>query len=106
MLNSLWNPRANVNLDKCLFDTIQDWNILGQMFESFNTAEISDKNFQALEFHSSTTGYVEKRAPRFTDVIHAPELIAELVVDNLCQVVTNSEEKELRKKNKLAAKKK
>ena len=68
--------------------------------------DIADKTLQALGFHISTTRYLKKRSPHFTDVTDLELNAQPAVVDNLGQVVTNFEKEVMKKKNKYAAKKK
>lgn len=106
MINCFWNPRASVLPDKWRFDSSQDWETLALDFESFNTADLADETLRALGFHISVTGYLEKRSPRFTDVTDL-EMTAKLaVVNKPGQVVTDSEEEVVKKKNEHTAKKK
>lgn len=106
MINCFWNPRASVLPDKWRFDLSQDWETLVLDFESFSTDDWADETLQALGFHISVTGYLEKRSPRFTNVTDL-EMIAELAVMNKPgQVVTDAEEEVVKKKNEHAAKKK
>ena len=68
-------------------------------FDNFSTDDIADETLQALGFQISVTGYLQERSPRFIDVTNL-ELNAEpAVVDNPSQVVTDSEEEMVKKKN-------
>ena len=104
MINCLQNLRPSILPDKWRFDMIQDCETFASNFDSFSTDDITEKTLQALGFHISATGYLEKRSLRFTDVTGL-QLYAKLaVVDNPSQVVTNLEENMIKKKNKHAAK--
>lgn len=75
-------------------------------FKGFSTVAIADKTLQALGFHISTTGYLKEGSPHFI-VVTDLELIAErVVVDNLGQVITESEEEVVKNKNKRTIKRK
>ena len=106
MINRLQNLRASVLPDKWRFDSSQDWETLTLDFRGCSTDDIADETLQALGFHISATGYFEEGSPRFTDVTDL-ELTAEpAVMNNPGQVVTDSEEKVVKKKNKCVAKRK
>lgn len=106
MMNCLQNPQASVLPDKCCFDSKQNWKTLAFDFKSFSIDDLADKTLQALGFHISAIGYLEKEFPRFKDVTNL-ELTAELaMVDNASQIVTDSKEKLVKKKNKRMAKRK
>ena len=106
MINYLQNPRPSVFLDKQCFDSRQNEEILALELESISTNAIIDTTLQALGFHISTIGYLEKRIPRFTDVTNL-ELNTKLdVVDNPVEVVMDSKEEMVKKKNKRVIKRK
>ena len=65
---------------------------------------IRDKTLRALGFYISATGYLEEESSRFTDVTDLELTTKPTVVDNPGQVVTDSEEKVVKKKNKRVAK--
>ena len=72
-------------------------------FGGFSLDNIADKTLRAYGFHICATRYLEKRFPHFTDVTDL-ELTAEpAVIDNFDQIVTDSEEEVIMKKNKCAA---
>ena len=75
-------------------------------FGDFSIDDIADKTLRALGFHIFATEYLEEVSPCFTDMTDLELSAKPAVVDNLGQVVTNSEEKVVKKKNKCAAKKK
>ena len=68
--------------------------------------DIADKILRALGFQISATGYLEEGSPHFIDVTDLVLTAESAVVDNLGQVVTDSEEEVVKKKNKRAAKRK
>ena len=106
MINRLQNPRTSVLPDKWLFDLSQNWETLALNFGGFSTDDIADKILQALVFHISATGYLEKGSLRFIDITDLELTAKPAVVNNLGQVVMDSGEKMVKKKNKRAAKKK
>ena len=84
----------------------QNWETLTLDFNNFNTDDIADKTLQALGFHIFATRYLEKRSLCFTDVTDLKLNIEPAIIDNPGQVVTDSGEDVVKKKNKRAAKKK
>lgn len=67
---------------------------------------IADEIFQTLGFYISATRYLEKKSLHFTDITDL-ELTTKLVMfGNLGQVVTDSKEEVVKKKNKYTAKRK
>ena len=75
-------------------------------FGGCSTDDKINETLRVLGFHISTNGYLEERFLRFTDVTDL-ELTAEpAVVDNPGQIVTDFEEKVVKKKNKCVAKSK
>lgn len=64
--------------DKWRFDTSQDWEVLGDDYDSVSSDTILDGTLQALGFHLSLLGYLEERVPRFVDVNNKLELAIEL----------------------------
>ena len=106
MINCFQNPRLSVLLNKWCFNLSQNWKILILDFDSFSTDNIADKTLQALGFHISAIGYLEKGFPRFTDITELELNTEPAVVNNLSQIVTNFEEEVVKKKNKHVAKRK
>lgn len=68
--------------------------------------DIADKTLQALGFHIFATGYLEKESSRFIDVTDLELTAKPDVLDNPNQVITDSKEKMVKKKNECAAKRK
>ena len=81
--------------DKGRFNTSQDWEVLGDNFDSVSSDTIPDNTLQALNFHLSPLGYLEEGALRFVDVTDNPDLTIE-PVDN-GQPITDSEDEKMRK---------
>ena len=106
MINHLQNPPASVFPDKWRFDSSQDWEIFALDFGGCSTDDIVDKTLRALGFHISATRYFEEGSPRFINVIDLELTTKPAVVDNPGQVVTDSEEEVVKKKNKRTAKRK
>lgn len=77
-INYLTYPQPSVLTDKWQFNTSQDWEVLGDNFDNVSLDTISDGTLQALDFHFSPLGYLEKRGPRFIDVTDKSELVIEL----------------------------
>ena len=73
-------------------------------FESFSIDDLVDETLRALGFHISATEYLEERSSRFTEVIDLELTSKPAVVDNPGQIVTDSKEEVVKKKNKRAAK--
>ena len=103
-INRLQSPRHSVLPDKWRFNTSQDWEVLGDNFNSVSLDIIPDNTLQALDFHLSPLDYLEKRVSRFVDVTNNSNLTIK-PVDN-GQPITDSKDKKVKKKNKHAAKKK
>lgn len=106
MIMRLRNLHASFLSDKWRHDKSQNWDVLGQNFESFSTDPIADETLFALRLHISATGYLEDGAPRFTDVTDADDLslinagldrrpAQEVVEDDRGQVVVTDSEKEV-----------
>ena len=106
MINYLQNLRARVFPDKWHFDLSQDWETFAFDFRGFSTDDIADKTLQALGFHISATGYLQKRFSYFINVTNLEFTIEPAVVNNSAQVVRDSEEEVVKKKNKRATKRK
>ena len=106
MINCLQNPHASVFPNKWHFDLSQDWETLALNFDSFSTDDIADETLQALGFCISATGYLEEGSPYFIDVTDLELTTGLAVVDKAGQVVTNSQEEVVKKKNKCVAKRK
>lgn len=62
-------------------------------------AKLANKTLQTFRFYISAIEYFNKNTSHFIYVIDM-KLTAESIMNNLNQVVTDSEEKKLRKKNK------
>lgn len=75
-------------------------------FESFSTDNIENETPQALGFYISATRYLEEGSSCFTDITDLELTTKPAMVDNLSQVVTDSEEEVVKKKNKRMAKRK
>ena len=90
--------------EKWRFNTSQNWEVLGDNFDSVSLDTIPDNTLQALNFHLSLLSYLEERASWFVDVTDNPDLTIE-PVDN-SQPITDSKDEKIRKQNKCAAKKK
>ena len=106
MIKHLQNSHASVLPNKWRFDLSKNWEIFALDFGGFSMDNIAEKTLRTLGFHISTTGYLKKESPYFTDVTNL-ELTAKLVmVNNLGQVVTDFKEEVVKKKNKYVAKRK
>lgn len=75
-------------------------------FESFNTDDLANEIFQTLSFHISVTEYLKEKSLRFTNVTDLKLSVKPVVINNLGQVVIDSKEKVVEKKNKYTVKKK
>ena len=106
MINCFKNPHASILSDKWLFDSSWNWETFALDIKSFNIDDIADKTFRALEFHISTTGYLEKWSLCFTNVTDLELSVKPAVVDNLGEIITDFEEEIMKKKNKRVFKKK
>lgn len=106
IINCLWNPHVSVLSDKWHFDFRQDWEILISDFESFNSNDLADKTLQTLGFHISATRYLEEGSLYFTNITDLKLTVKPAVIDNPGWVITDSEKKVVKKKNKNTAKKK
>ena len=104
IINWLTNPQPSVLPDKWQFDTSQDWEVLRDNFDSFSSETILNAILQALNFHYSFLGYLEKAAPWFIDVIDKSKLAIESKDNG--QPITDSEDEKMRKGLKRAAKRK
>lgn len=69
-------------------------------FKSFNMNNLADETLQALSFHISTTRYLKEGFPCFIDISDLELTAKPVVMDNPGQVVTDSEEEMVKKKNK------
>ena len=83
-----------------------DWEILALDFGGFSTDDIADKTLRAFGFHISAIRYLEKESLYFINITDLELTAKPAVVDNPSQVVTDFEEKMVKKKNKRAAKRK
>ena len=90
--------------NKWRFNTSQDWKVLGDDFESVSKEIISNASLQALGFHHSLLGYLEKRVPRFVDITDNPALVIEPKDDN--QSIMDSKDEKARKELEHVVKKK
>lgn len=84
--------------DKWWFDISQNWEVLEDNCDSVSLDIILDNTLQALNFHFSLLGYLEKRALWFVDVTDNPDLMIEPV--NNGQPITDSKDEKVRKQNK------
>lgn len=91
-------------LDKWWFDTNQDWEVLGDDFDSVSSYTIPDDTLHALGFHLSLLGYLQEGAPRFADIMDNPKFTIKPVGNN--QLIIDSEDEKMKKHNKRAAKRK
>ncbi len=82
--------------DKWRFDTSQDWEVLGDDFDSVSSEIIPDATLRALSFHYFPLGYLEEGAPRFVDVTDEPELAIEKPEGDVGPI-TDSEDEKTRK---------
>lgn len=103
-INRLTHLQPSVLVYKWRFDTSQDWEVLGDDFDSVSSDTIPDSTLQTLGFYLSPLGYLEKRAPQFVDVTNKPELAIGL--ENNAQPITKSEDNETRKGLEYIAKRK
>ena len=93
MIDQLTNPQHSVLPNKWQFNTSQDWEILGDDFDSVSSELIPNTTLQALSFHHSLLGYLEEQAPRFVDVTDKPELTIK-PEDNDQPITDTKDEKE------------
>ena len=103
IINCLQNPNVCLFLDKWYFDLSQDWEILILNYENFNADAIAKKTLQALGFHISIIGHLEKKFLYFTNITNLKLFIKQAMVDILGQVVINFEKNIVKKKNKCVA---
>lgn len=104
MIHRLWNLRASVHSEKWHLDLSQDWETFALDFENFSTDNIADKILQALGFHIFAIEYLEEGSPYFINITDLNLTAEPTIIDNLGQVVINSKEKIVKKKNKYAVK--
>lgn len=83
--------------NKWRYDTSHDWEIIRGEFDSFSSDTIPDNILQALRFHLSFLGYLEKEAPLFVDVTEEPELTIEPEPMADDQPITDSEDEKVKK---------
>lgn len=105
LMNYFQIPCTRINFALLQINISLNWEIFNQEVQSFSIVETVDKILQAFRFHIFATEYLEKRALYFTDIIDLSEFIAKPVINNLGQIVTNSKEEELKKKNEHLTKK-
>ena len=103
MINCLWNLSASVFPNKWRFNSIQDLEIFAFDFERFSTDNLADESLRALGFLISATTYLEERSSRFTDVTDLELTAKSAMVDNSGWLITDSEKKIMKKKNKCTA---
>lgn len=84
----------------------QDWELLALNFESFSTDDLANETLEALDFHISTTRYLEEGFLRFINITDLELTIKLAMINNFGQVVMNFKEKVVKKKNKYTTKKK
>ena len=89
---SLW---PSVLPDKWRFNSSQDSEVLGVVFDSVSSDTIPDNTLQALDFHFSPLEYLEEGASWFVDITDNPYLTIE-PVDN-GQPITDSKDRRVRK---------
>lgn len=77
IINCLTNPQLSVLLKKWRLNTSQNWEVLGDNFNSVNLDGISENILQALGFYHSPFDYLKKRVLRFANVIDKLELAIE-----------------------------
>ena len=104
MINRLTNLQPSVLPDKWRLDNSQDWEVLGDNFDSVSLETITHNTLRALGFHHSSLGYLEEGAPRFVDVTDKPELAIE--PEDNGQPITDSKDEKARKGFEHAAKRK
>ena len=68
-------------------------------YGSFSTDDIANETLQALGFHISAIRYLKERSPYFTDITDLQLTVKPAIVDNSGQVVMDSEEEVVKKKN-------
>ena len=105
MINCLQNSLVSIPSDKWRFDLSQDWKTLTLDFESFNTDKLANKILWAFGFHISATGYLEERFQYFTDVTNLKLTAEPTMVNNPGEIVLDSKEEVVKKKNKHTIKK-
>lgn len=105
MINCLRNSYASVVPNKWHFDLSLDWKTLALDFESFSTDDLADKALRTLGFYIIATEYLEERFPRFINVTDLELIAKPVMIDNPGQVVTESDEELIKKKNKYTVKK-
>ena len=103
-INCFQSLRLSVLPDKQRFDTNQDWEVLGDDFDSISLDTIPDNILQALNFHLFPLSYLEEGASRFVAVTDNLHLTIELIDNG--QPITDSKDERMRKQNKRAAKRK
>ena len=86
------------------FNTSQDWEVLGDNFNSVSLETIPNATLQSLSFHHSLLGYFEEEAPLFIDVTDKQELAIEPEDNN--KPIMDSKDEKARKKLECAAKRK
>lgn len=91
-------------LHKQRFNISQDWEVLGDDFDSVSSETISDAILQALSFHYFSLGYLKKRVPQFVDITNKLELAIEPKDDS--QPIMDSEDEIARKEWERTAKRK
>lgn len=106
IINCFQNPRTSVVPHKWRFDSNQDWKTLALDFGGFSTDDMADETLRALGIRISATGYLEEESPRFTDITELELTAKPAVMDNPGQIVMDSEEEMVKKKNKCVAKRK
>ena len=90
----LSNPRSSVISDRWKHDTTQDWENLAKNLDGVSAELIEDEALLRLDMHISATGYLEKEAPRFTEVTGDEEMIED---GGEAETVSDSEEENKKK---------
>ena len=91
----LSNPRSSVISDRWKHDTTQDWEYLAKNLDGVSAELIEDEALLRLDMHISATGYLEKGAPRFTEVTGDEEMIED---GGEAETVSDSEEENKKKR--------
>ena len=89
------NPWSSVISDQWKHDTTQDWEYLAKYLDGVSTKLIEDKALLRLNIYILATGYLEERAPHFTEVTGNDEETNE--DGGEVETVSNSEKKTKKK---------
>ena len=77
MIYWLTNPQLSILPNKWWFNTSQDWEVLGDDFNSISLEIILNATLQTLIFYHPPLSYLEKRASQFVEVTNKLELAIE-----------------------------